>query len=382
MFHKQLGDTQVNIPAVGQGTIGAGDPRHPRPERMKRRIELLRRGIELGITFLDTGEDYEEGLAEELLGKAIKGSRDKVFISSKFKPENNSFAGVQSALEKSLKRIQTDYIDLYQVQWPNPSIPAAETMRALASLIEAGKVRFAGICNFTLSQLKETQAAFAPGKIVSLQSEYNLHNRYIEADLMPYCLNEKITIIAYNLYSQGNLYFSETEMDLLKVLALKYGVTVSQIVIGWAISRPRVIALTSTMSAEHLAENAAAAELHLNKDDIAAIDRTFRRAPVAIPTGRIRVVSHDADRTHKIYTTLDEAVKNPAGIQPSPAALAGEIKLGGLLRPIEVVPTSDRSGRYDYDLIHGRNRYWAWIIAHGHGTPIPACIAGGNKYTG
>jgi aryl-alcohol dehydrogenase-like predicted oxidoreductase len=381
MLYKELGDTQVKISAVGQGTIGAGGPQQATPERMQRRVDLLGRGIELGMTFLDTGEDYEDGLAEELLGKAVAGRRDRVFISSKFKPQLNSFAGVQSAIEGSLKRLRTDYIDLYQVQWPNPAVPVTETMSALASLVAAGKVRFIGVCNFTVGQLEEARAALAPGKLVSVQVAYNLYNRSVESALMPYCRAEKMTVIAYNLNLQGARRFSQTEAGVLMTLAAKYGVTVPQIVIGWAISRPPVIALTGTMDPQHLAENAAAADLRLAAADIESIDRTFARKPVEIPTGRIRVVHHDADATHRIYTTLDEAIANPAGLQPGPSDLAEEIRRHGLLQPVEVVHTGDTSGRYDYDLIHGRNRYWAWIIAYGHETPIPACIANGDNHT-
>jgi diketogulonate reductase-like aldo/keto reductase len=334
------------------------------------------------MTFLDTGEDYEDGHAEELLGKAIQGIREKVFISSKFKPSNNSFAGVLGAIEGSLRRLKADYIDLYQIHWPNLSIPVSETMVALSVLVEKGKTRFVGVCNFTLSQLKEAQGAFPQGRIVSVQTEYNLNNRLIEYDLLPYCQDNKITVIAYNLFSQGNLYLSETERDTVKAIAEKYGASVSQVIINWVISKAQVIALINTMSFDHLKENVGATAFELAGEDIDTIDLAFDRKPVMIPTDRIRVVNRDADETHTIYTTLNEAIKNTAGVHPSPLDLAEEIKRGNLLRPVEVVPSQDTSGSYDYDLIHGRNRYWAWIIAHGYEVPIPAYVAGGTRYSG
>ncbi|OGO43776.1 MAG: hypothetical protein A2137_01550, partial [Chloroflexi bacterium RBG_16_58_8] len=342
--------------------------------------EVLRRGVALGMTFLDTGEDYEDGYAEELLGKAIKGMREKVFISSKFQPAHNAFPGVMAAIEGSLKRLGTDYIDLYQVQWPNAAVPVTETMSALSALVKAGKVRFAGVSNFTPDQLREAQAAFQPGELVSVQTEYNLLDRSIESDLLPYCRENRVTVIAYNLLSQGHLYFGEKERDILEKVAEKHGGTVTQVIIAWVISRPPVIALTNTMDLRHLEQNAAAADLRLSQADINLIDATFNRQPVLVLPERIRVAGYDADVSHTIYTTLEEAIANAAGIQPSPTALAEEIKNGQMLRPVELVRTRDTSGRYDYDLIHGRVRYWAWVIAHGRQAPIPAFVAGERQY--
>ena len=380
MLFKALGNTRVKVSAVGQGTIGAGSYEKANPERIKTRIKVFERGIELGMTFMDTGEDYENGLAEELLGKAIKGKRDKVFISSKFKPVHNSFTGVQSSLEGSLKRLNTDYIDLYQIQWPNSSIPISETMLALSALIEKGKIKFAGVCNFTLNQLKEAQAVFQH-KIVSIQTEYNLQNRSIETELLPYCQQNKITVIAYNLFSQGSLNFSETERRKLETLAAKYRSTVPQIIINWIISQPGVIALTNTMNPDHLKENARAADFRMDDADLETIGKTFKRNPVMIPTSQIRVSERDADATHIIYTSLEEAKSNAAGVQPSPAELAEEIKKNGILRPVELVRIKEKTGLYQYELIHGRNRYWAWIIAYGHDKPIPAYIINGKSHS-
>jgi hypothetical protein len=134
------------------------------------------------------------------------------------------------------------------------------------------------------------------------------------------------------------------------------------------------------MSLEHLKENAAATDFRLAEEDIDRIDGAFHREPIMVLADRIRVSGHDADETHIIYTTVDEAIKNAAGIQPSPATLAEEIRQGGLLKPVELVRTQDTSGRYDYDLIHGRNRYWAWIIAYGNQAPIAAYVANGTQH--
>lgn len=380
MIYKTLGKTQVKVSAIGQGTIGAGSYQNTTSERIRRRIDVLRLGIELGINFLDTGEDYEEGHAEELLGKAIKGIRDHVFISSKFKPSNNSFRGIMSAIEGSLRRLQTDYIDLYQVQWPNPLIPISETMAALSNLVDQEKIRFVGVSNFTQAQLEEAQSFFDMGKIASVQTEYNLRNRSIESDLLPYCESNQISVIAYSPFSQGNLYFTAKEREILSNISEKYDVTIAQVILNWLISHSAVIAITRTMNFTNIKDDTEATDFKLHIRDMKIIDEVFTREPILVSTDRIRVINYDVDETHCIYTTLKDAIENRMNLQPSPMDISQEVKMGKLLKPVELVPTKDKTGEYGYDLAHGRNRYWAWIIANGTEEPIPAYIIDGEKF--
>jgi len=380
MRYKELGNTGVKIPVIGQGSIGAGSRKSAGQERVRKRLDVFREGINLGMTLLDTGEDYEDGYAEVLVGRAVRGIRERVFLSSKFKPANSSGAGVLRAIDGSLKRLNTDYIDLYQIQWPNPSVPVAETMSALSRLISAGKVRYAGVCNFSLKQLKEARAVFK-GKIVSIQTEYNLRNRSMESELLPFCSRNNMTVIAYDLFSQGGFYLNEVEREILEAIARKHAATVFQVVIAWAVSKPHVVALTNTMNVDHIRENALAADIKLDAEDIRKIEDAFYGEPVMVPADRIRVLPDDADVTHVIYTSVQQALKNEAGLQPSPAALAEEIKSGNLQKPVELVSSGDKSGKYDFDLIGGRNRYWAWVIAYGEKSLIHAYITDGTVKT-
>jgi len=377
MLYKNLGNTQFKISSIGQGSIGAGSYQNATAERIKQRIDILRFGIELGVTFFDTGEDYEDGHAEEVLGDALRGFRDRVCISSKFRPSNNSFKGVINSIEGSLKRLKTDYIDLYQVQWPNFTIPISETMSALSRLLKEGKIRFVGVSNFMLSQLKEAQSALGIEKIAAIQTEYNLYNRAIELDLLPHCVKNQTTVIAYSPLNQGTLSFNDSEKEVLNLISEKHKVNVFQVILNWVISHSGVIALTRTMNMNHLKESVIATDFNLDITDINQINETFKRDPVLVPTRRIRVVDYDIDESHRIYSTLEEAIENRYDLQPSPAALAQEIKTDSLLKPVELVSTKDRSGLYDYDLLHGRIRYWAWIIAYSHDMPIPAYIIRG-----
>lgn len=375
MKYKLLGNTSVKIPAIGQGATGAGGRATTTSEKIKKRIDSLRFGIDMGMTFIDAAESYEGGHAEELLGQAVQGVREKVFISTKFEPEHSSFQGVMDAIEGSLRRLKTDYIDLYQTHWPNPAIPIEETMRALEKLVKDGKVRHIGISNCSLKQLKDAQKSLASNQIVSVQAEYNLYDRSVENSVLSYCADNLITVIAYSPLNQGNLVLDGTKKQVLDAIAGNYNLTIPQVILAWLVSHPAVITVVNSMNPEYTKENAKAADVKLSKEDIEKIDKEFERRVVLVPTDRIRVITKDVDDTHPIYTTIEQAIENKLNMQPSPADLALEINKGSdFLKPVELMPTEDKTGKYDYDLIRGRIRYWAWIIAYKGEKPIPAYI--------
>ncbi|MCX6328969.1 MAG: aldo/keto reductase [Bacteroidia bacterium] len=378
MLCKKLGSTSEKISAVGQGTNGAGRRSTAIAELVKRRIDVLKLGIDLGMSFLDTAESYEEGHAEEITGKAIKGMRDKVFIGTKFEP-GHKFQGIINAIEGSLRRLGTDYIDLYQVHWPNPAIPISETILAMSKLIEQGKVRYIGMSNFTPNEFEIAQSYFKQGQIVSNQVEYNLYHRSAEADIIPFSERNNFTVIAYSPFNQGNFAMEDSKQRLLNSIAKRYEINAYQVILSWIISRPTVITIPMTMNAQHVRENAAAADIKLLEEDIQTINKTFISECQLIETDRIRVINYDIDETHPIYTTLKEAIENKFNIKPSPVDLAAEINMETILKPVELIETSDKSGQYDYDLVHGRIRFWAWVIAYNGNKRIPAIIL---DYTG
>lgn len=377
MIYRRLGRTNIEIPVIGQGTTGAGPEELRSPERIRVREETLRLGIEHGMTLLDTGEHYDEGYAEQLVGRVARGMRDKVIISSKFRPDHNGFDDLLKAAEGSLRRLRTDYIDLYQVQWPNPAIPLAETIYGLMKLIEHGKIKGAGVCNFSPTQLAEAQR-LSQGTISSVQTEYNLGNRIAETELIPYCERQGITVMAYSPFSQGRQAFSRAERALLEGLARKYDASVWQIILAWVTAHPSLIVITRSMNKEHILENAAAGRCRLAADDVDAIRTCFLKETVMLDPARINLLHTETPEPGWIYLSLEEALANRLNMKPGPAEIAEEIRRLGLLKPIEVKPTSDHSGRYDYDLLHGQMRYWGWIIAWGDGRPIAANILRGE----
>jgi len=375
MRYKKLGSTDIRIPAIGQGCMGVGGYLSRDGADDAARVKTLRLGIELGMTFIDTAEAYGNGHSEELVGRAVRGIRDKVFIATKFSPEHNSYDNVLQSAEGSLRRLNTEYIDLYQVHWPNPGIPLSETMRAMTELLKSGKIRYAGVSNFSIRELKEAQAALPEDEIVSIQVEYNLFDRSIESGILPYCESQSMTAIAYSPLDQGKIAGGGDKVKTLQKIAGKYDKTEAQVALNWLTSHPSVVAIPKAASPGHVKENASAADFELSDEDFEEISRTFAQESVYVPTDRICVVP-GGQGNRQVYQTIEEALENRLGFVPSPAELAQDIQHGEALKPVRVVRSTDKTGRYEYDLIEGRIRYWAWVIAYKGEKPIPVYIRG------
>src|SRR3990170_775830 len=207
---KNLGNTGTMVPEMGLGTWNYSGG-----------VEPLRKGIELGACLIDTAEGYH---TEDVVGKAIKGIRNKVFVATKVSGRHLGYDDVLKAAEGSLHLLGTDYIDLYQIHWPNSRFPIKETMRAMEKLVDSGLVIYIGVSNFLTDELKEAQSFLRNYPIVSNQVLYNLNNRGIERDLLPYCEKHQITIIAYTPLDNGKLtknigFISSHKMKVLEQIA-------------------------------------------------------------------------------------------------------------------------------------------------------------------
>ncbi len=276
METKKLGKTNIGVPVIGMGTWKLGGSYTPDYNDDQEAIESLKGGIELGLTLIDTAEMYGGGHSEELVGKAIKGMREKVFIVSKVLPKHLSYDGVLRAAERSLTHLGTNYIDLYKVHTPNPNIPVKETMRAMEHLVDESSIRFIGVSNFSVNSLREAQESLSKYQIVSNQVEYNLLNRSIEKDLLPFAEKERITIMAYSPFATGHiLSYSGRGRETLEQLAEKYNKTFAQICLNWLISKKPVIAIPKAISLEHLEENVGAAGWEMEREDYEIIDKVF-----------------------------------------------------------------------------------------------------------
>jgi len=256
--YERLNSVEVNIPKIGLGTYQI--ELSPRDEA----ISALRRGIELGMTLIDTAEMYGWGRSEEIVGEAIKPfDREELTIVTKVWGTNLAYESVKRSAKASIARLGT-YIDVYLIHWPNPSYPLGETLKAMKELVSEGIIRYIGVSNFSLGQLKEARNLLRNNDIVTNQVEYSLRVRDPEADILPYCQKEKITLMAYSPLDRGRIL--KRPPQKLKVIAARLGKSVAQIAINWLISKPMVVAIPKASKVEHVEENAGAAGWRIPQD--------------------------------------------------------------------------------------------------------------------
>jgi diketogulonate reductase-like aldo/keto reductase len=256
----------MNLPRLGQGTWNMGDD----ASRRKSELEALREGIALGMTLIDTAEMYGDGRSESLVGEAIAGSRDKVYLVSKVLPSNASRKGVVRACEASLKRLRAEEIDLYLLHWSS-STPLEETVRGFEDLLAAGKICSWGVSNLDLGEM--TRLALLPGgkSCVTNQVLYNLSRRGIEFDLLPWCTKNEISVMAYSPVEQGRILGNKA----LKQVAERLGATPAQVALAWTLRDPNVVSIPKAASVAHVRENRKALDLKLDAEALKALDAAF-----------------------------------------------------------------------------------------------------------
>ncbi|MFD4636799.1 aldo/keto reductase [Lentzea sp. NPDC058436] len=252
------------VPALGMGTWMMAE----RPARRSAEIATLRTGLDLGLSLIDTAEMYGSGASEELVGEAVAGRRDEVFLVSKVLPSNASAAGTVRACEASLRRLGTDRLDLYLLHWRG-SMPFAETLKGFEALVDAGKIRYWGVSNLDLSDMRELTAL--PGSCQTNQILYNLSRRGPEHDLLPWHASAGIPVMAYSPVEQGRL----LDFPALASVAARHDATPAQVALAWVLRLPQVCAIPKAGTVEHVRENARALELRLSPEDLADLDRAF-----------------------------------------------------------------------------------------------------------
>ena len=242
-------------------------------DRTRRSAELasLRLGIELGLTLIDTAEMYGDGASEELVGEAITGLRDQVYLVTKVLPSNATHAGIPSACHRSLKRLGVEQIDLYLLHWRGGT-SLAETVAGLEALRAEGLVRDWGVSNFDVDDMGDFAGLARPNGCATDQVLYNLEYRGIEHDLMPYSVEQGIPLMAYSPVGQGGTLL---RVPALAAVAQRHGATPAQIAIAWTLLHPNVISIPKAGTVAHVRENAAAAAIVLTPEDLAELDRAF-----------------------------------------------------------------------------------------------------------
>ena len=253
------------IPVLGQGTWGMAEGARPRADE----VATLRAGIELGMTLIDTAEMYAAGAAEELTGEAIAGSRDEVFLVGKVLPSNATRDGTIAACERSLRRLATDRLDLYLLHWRGGT-PLAETLDAFAALAGDGKIRHWGVSNLDSSDLEELVRLPGGGAVATDQVLFNLTRRGIEHDLLPWCRERGVAVMAYSPIEQGRMLGDPG----LEGVASRHEATPAQVALAW-LRQQGVCAIPKASTVEHVRENRAALELRLTAEDLAELDAAF-----------------------------------------------------------------------------------------------------------
>ncbi len=304
MKQCQLGESDIQISSIIMGLWQAGKEMWVGIQD-KETTRAVRAAYEAGITAFDTADAYGRGHSEHILASAVSDIRQKVVYATKVFANHLKYDQVIESCERSLKNLETDYIDLYQIHWPSDSfgfdaVPISETMEALNVLKAQGKIRSIGVSNFSRSQLQKAQQY---GQIDSLQPPYSLFWRHVEKELMPYCIENKITILAYSPMAQGfltgkfgpehafekgdvraknKLYQPEMyhrvqqALSRLEPIARQKGVTLGQLALGWVVSHVNTCAIAGARNADQAAKNAAAGELVLSEEDRAAIEEIGR----------------------------------------------------------------------------------------------------------
>ena len=273
MKTRPLGATGVEVPRIGQGTWQMeGDDRADA-------VDALRRGLDAGLSHIDSAELYGSGVVEEIVGEAIAGRRDEVFLASKVLPHNASRDRTQRACESSLARLGTDRIDLYILHWPGEH-PIAETLEALEALVEAGKIRFYGVSNFDDRELAEAVALAGPGRIACNQVLYHLRDRRAEHVILPFCELHEIAFVGYSPFGAGSFPSPDSAGGrALDAVAAAHGATARQIALAFLTRRPSIFAIPKAARATHVVENSGAIDLELGADELARLDNAFPLRP-------------------------------------------------------------------------------------------------------
>ena len=259
------------VPLIGQGTWFMGE----NPALRAQESAALRAGIDLGLTVIDTAEMYADGGAEEVVGEAIRGQRERVVLVSKVYPWNAGGRKIASACEESLRRLNTDYLDLYLLHWRG-DYSLQETVAGMDALVAQGKIRRWGVSNLDYDDMQELWQADGGEQCATNQVLYHLASRGIEHDLLPWCQQQRLPVMAYCPLAQASrLRNGRLNHTVVKNIAQARGVTAAQILLAWVISHRGVMAIPKASSIEHVRQNAAVLDIVLNDEELALLDNAY-----------------------------------------------------------------------------------------------------------
>ena len=273
MTRRPFGWTGIAVPVIGQGTW------YMERDGRREAVGALRAGLDAGMTHIDTAEMYGSGRVEELVGEAIAGRRAEVFLVSKVLPQNATYQGVLRACEGSLRRLGTDYLDVYLLHWPSRH-PLEETIHAFTHLVHTGKVRFWGVSNFDVTDLEDAQRIAGPRRIACNQVVYHLTERAVEHAVVPWCEAAEVAVVGYSPFGSGEFPTARSRGGkVLEEVAAARGATARQVALAFLMRRRTLFAIPKSSVTAHILENAGADAVRLGEEDLRALEGAFPLSP-------------------------------------------------------------------------------------------------------
>lgn len=270
MRTRPLGPTDTQVSVIGQGTWRVRDPGQA--------AAAIREGVRLGMTHIDTAELYERNSrSETMLGSALQGRRDEVFIASKVLPQNATYEGTLAACEATLQRLGTDHLDLYYLHWRGDH-PLEETFDAMAQLVEDGKVLHVGVSNFDVEDLDEAESLLGKGVLAANQVLYHLEDRGAESEVLPWCKQHKVTLVAYSPFGAGSFLESPKARAAVEKASKGTGLTLRQLALAFLVRDPAVVAIPKAESVAHVRDNAGG-DVEVSDDVVAQLEAAFPVRP-------------------------------------------------------------------------------------------------------
>lgn len=362
----------MKIPKIGQGTGHKGDDALTFNEDLHSIVDNIRFGIEMGLTFIDTAEIYCEGRSEIAVGVATKHIRNEVIIASKFSPSNHQRKNLLVSIKNSLDRLQTDYLDLYQIHWPNERVPLEETLMTMFDLQDEGIIREVGLCNFNKSQLSRAIALASErnSRIFSNQIKFSLIDQYAYRQIHSVCKEREIKIIAYSpirsLLRQDN-----KRSDLLERYSLQTGFSPAQIALKWVVHHEGVSTIPESSKIERISEFASVEKLQLDKEILESLSVLFENITKNVSVSLIR--SQNVARAGAVRDLSQrEIAKFANDFTPSIIDLASEIEAGNFLQPLLIRVHPEESNLYQ--IVEGELRYWAFVYCFGANSKVPVIV--------
>lgn len=361
----------MQLPRVGQGSGNKGANLSNFSSNFDDLVSGVKFGIDHGLSLIDTAEIYGDGRSELIIGAAVKKLRDSVLIATKFSPNNHSYKSVIESAKGSLTRLGIEHIDIYQIHWPNRSVPITETLSAMADMQNKGLIRQIGVCNFSANQLENAIeiAGLLGTKIFSIQIKFNLIDQFAYHKIKEVCNKNDIRIIAYSPF-KSLLNKNRGRTQILDALGLENGMSPMQVALSWILHHPNVIPIPESANHAHLKEISETGLKRLSEDSLLELDKNFSNLICDIETTAIK--SRNPERSQNKTLSKIEIEKFSGDFCPSIIELASEISSGEFLQPILVARIATDPDIYE--IIEGELRYWAFVYAFGKDRKISAII--------